>query len=98
MDFFVECDYNINFREKTDTPFYSNKNTNISQIFRSDRLEKEEQFNINRVWGDLYTTEIFAQQQRDDFDPLNPIPVAQPNSVIYSLPSLNLQKLDNWQY
>lgn len=98
MDFFVECDYNINFRDKTDKPFYSNKNTNISQIFRSDRLETEEEFNINRVYSDIYTTEIFAQQQREDFDPLNPIPITQPNSVIYSLPSFNLQKVDNWQY
>ncbi len=98
MDFFVECDYNINFREKTEQPFYSKNNTNITQIFRADRLDKEEEFNINRVWSDIYTTEIFAQQQREDFDPLNPIPVSQPNSVIYSLPSFNLQKADNWQY
>lgn len=98
MDFFVECDYNINFREKTTYPFYSKKNTSLSQIFRSDRLDKPEEFTINRVYADLYTTEIFAQQQRDDFDPLNPIPVNQPNSVIYSLPSFNLQKADNWQY
>lgn len=98
MDFFVEADYNINFREKTKNPFYSKDNSNLSQIFRSDRLSEPEEFNINRVYSDIYTTEIFAQQQRDDFDPLDPIPVAQPNSVIFSLASFNLQQVDNWQY
>lgn len=98
MDFFVECDYNLNYREKTKEPFYSKTNTNLSNIFRADRLFTQEEFNINRAYSDLYTTEIFAPQQRDDFDPLYPIPVAQPNSVIYSLPSFNLQNIDNWQY
>jgi len=98
MDFFVECDYNINFRDKTEHPFYSKNNTNISQIFRSDRLGFAEEFSINRAFSDIYTTEIYLQQQRSDFDPTNPIPVIQKNSVIYSLPSFNLQKADNWQY
>ena len=98
IEYIVECDYNVNFREKTDEPFYSANNNNLNQIFRQDRLLKPEEFNISRVFSDLYTTEIFAQQQREDFDPLNPIPVTQPNSVIYSLPSYNLQKVDNWQY
>lgn len=98
IDFFVECDFNINYREKTDKPFYSRNNTNLSQIFRSDRLAFPEEFNINRVYSDLYTTEIFGQQQRLDFDPAHPIPTNQTNSVIYSLPSFNLQYVDNWQY
>lgn len=92
MDFFVECDFNPNFREKDLSM------TNVNQLFRSDRLENPEKFEINRAFSDIYTTEIFAQQQRDDFDPSNPIPVNQENSVIYSLPSFNLQNVDNWQY
>ena len=98
LDFFVEADYNVDFREPAILPFYSKKNTDINQIFRSDRLDTPEEFNISRAYSDLYTTEIFAQQQRDDFDPLNPIPVIQPNAIIYSLPSFNLQEIDNWQY
>ncbi len=98
MDFFVEADYNVDFRESTQQPFYSKKNTNLSQIFRSDRIDTDEEFKISRAFADLYTTEIYAQQQRYDFDPANPIPVEQPNSVIYSLPSFNLQQIDNWQY
>ncbi len=98
MDFICEVDYNISFREATEHPFFSKKNTNLSQIFRQDKLEFPEEFKINRVYSDLYTTEIFAQQQRADFDPANPIPVSQPNSVIYSLPSFNMQQADNWQY
>jgi len=98
MDFFVESDFNPSFREKTTYPFYSKNNTNLSQIFRSDRLTFEEEFVVNRVYVDTYTTEIYARQQRDWFDPKDPIPAAQPNSVIYSLPSYNLQEIDNWQY
>lgn len=98
MDFFVECDYHAEFREKTELPFYSNTNHDISSIFRSDRLEREEEFILSRAYSDIYTTEIFAQQQRYDFDPKDPIPTIQPNSVIYSLPSFNLQEVDNWQY
>lgn len=98
MDFFVEADYNVDFREKTEQPHFSNENRNLSSIFRSDRMDIPEEFVISSAYRDLYTTEIFAQQQRYDFDPSNPIPVKQPNSVIYSLPSFNLQEVDNWQY
>jgi hypothetical protein len=98
MEFFVECDYNPAFREKTEQPFYSQQNTNLSDVFRSDRLETPEEFKISRAFSDLYTTEIFPISQREDFDPANPLAVEQPNSVIYSLPSFNLQRVDNWQY
>lgn len=98
LDFFVECDYHAEFREKTEMPFYSNTNHDLSQIFRSDRIDREEEFVVSRAYDDLYTTEVFALQQRYDFDPNDPIPSLQPNSVIYSLPSFNLQQVDNWQY
>lgn len=98
MDFFVECDYHAEFREKTELPFYSKSNKNLSDVFRSDRLDREEEFVVSRAFSDLYPTEVYASQQRFDYDPLNPIPVLQPNSVIYSLPSFNLQEVDNWQY
>lgn len=98
LDFIVECDYNIGFREKTERPFYSKENNNLSDIFRSDRMEREEEFVISRAYSDLYPIEIFAQQQRYDFNPLDRIPTEQSNSVIYSLPSFNLQQVDNWQY
>lgn len=100
IDFFVEADYNPDYREKqtNDQPYFSKRNRNVNDIFRSDRLQFEEEFNISRAWSDLYTTEIFAPMQRLDFDPADPIPADQPNSVVYSLPSFNLQQVDNWQY
>jgi hypothetical protein len=98
MDFVVEADYNPNFRDLTKNPFYYEGNTDLSDIFRHDRLSEVEEFNISRVYSDLYTTEIYAKQQRLDFNPLDKIPAVQPNSVIYSLPSFNLQEVDNWQY
>ncbi len=98
IDFFVEADYNLAYREKGKESFFSRNSSNVSLAFRSDKIDIAEEFLISRAYSDIYTTEIFAQQQRDDFDPLNPIPVSQPNSVIYSLPSFNLQQVDNWQY
>lgn len=98
LDFFVEADYNTDYREKTTYPFFAKDSQDISQIFRSDRLAFPEEFVISRAYADLYTTEIFAPMQRDDFDPTDPIPVSQPNSVVYSLPSFNMQEVDNWQY
>lgn len=98
MDFIVECDVNINFREPGSKPFFSQQNQNLSYIFRADHLEFPEEFTVSRVYSDIYTTELYAPQQREDFDPLNPIPSVQNNSVIYSLPSFNLQQVDNWQY
>jgi hypothetical protein len=100
LDFFVEADYNVDYREKqlNEQPYYSKKNRNVNDIFRSDRLQFEEEFNISRAYSDIQTTEIFALQQRPDFDPSDPLPVEQPNSVVYSLPSFNLQQVDNWQY
>ncbi len=100
IDFFVEADYNVDFREKqlNDQPYFSKKDRDVNNIFRSDRLAFEEEFNISRAFSDIQTTEIFAPIQRPDFDPTDPLPVNQPNSVIYSLPSFNLQQVDNWQY
>lgn len=98
LDFFVECDYNINFREKTDKPHFSKTNNNLSSVFRSDNIDTPEEFKLNRVYSDLYTTEIFSTQQRLDYTPETSLPIEQPNSVIYSLPSFNLQEMDNWQY
>ena len=100
LDFFVEADYNVDYREKqlNDQPYFSKKNRDVNNIFRSDRLAFEEEFIISRAFSDIYTTEIFAPIQRPDFDPTDPIPTDQPNSVVYSLPSFNLQEVDNWQY
>lgn len=100
LDFFVEADYNVDYREKqtNEFPYFSKNNRNLQDIFRADRLESPEEFIISRAYSDLYPTEIFAPVQRSDFDPLDPIPTDQSNSVIYSLPAYNLQNVDNWQH
>ena len=98
MDFFCEVDYNISFREDTQYPHYSENNTNISQIFRADRLIYPEEFKLNRAYKDLFNREYFNQQLRTNFKEEESFPIEQPNSVIYSLPSFNLQSIDNWRY
>ncbi|WP_323147646.1 hypothetical protein, partial [Pseudomonas marginalis] len=76
LDFFVEADYNVDFREKQTNgfPYFSKNDRNMADIFRSDRLLDPEEFVISRAYSDLYTTEIYAPQQRNGFDPLAPIP------------------------
>lgn len=99
MEVIVECDYNINFRDnKTKEPFYSKDNKSLSSIFRVDRLKEPEEFKISSAYSDIYPTEVASLPQRPDFDPDDRVPSKQPNSVIYSLPSFNLQQVDNWQY
>lgn len=98
MEFFVECDYNISFREDTQYPHFSDENRNLSDVFRSDRLLYPEEFKLNRSFADLYTTEVFNQQFRVDYKVEESFPIQQPNTVIYSLPSFNMQNLDNWRY
>ena len=98
LDFFVECDYNINFREDTQYPHYNQDNTNLSQIFRADKLKFPEEFKLNRSFADLQVNEVFNQQLRLDYTKETSFPEEQSNSVIYSLPSYNLQNIDNWRY
>jgi len=98
LDFFCEVDYNISFREDTQYPHYSERNTNISQIFRADRLIFPEEFKLERAYKDLFNKEYFNQQLRTNFKEEESFPIEQPNSVIYSLPSFNLQSIDNWRY
>lgn len=100
LDFIVEADYNVSFREKqnNEMPYYSKNNRNVSDIFRADRLSEPEEFVISRAFTDIYTTELYAPMQRLNFDPADPIPTTQSNSVIYSLPAFNMQTIDNWQH
>lgn len=98
MEFYVECDYNISFREKSTRSFYGKENTNLTEIFKAPNLWFPEEFNLDDAFKDLQTNEIFAKQFRLDFKKKDNLKLRNRNSVIYSLPSYTLQTVDNWQY
>lgn len=101
LEFFAEADYNIAFRTNKNEedgsihqPHYSDSNKNLSYIFRSDRLEKSEGFDLDPSYKKLSIREIYREQIRD----LRKDPIREKNSIIYSLPAYNMQKINNWQY
>lgn len=98
LDFIVEADYNINFRERGDNRHYSKYNKNLSLLYRPQVAQFPEKFELNKAFYNIQTTEIYNEQIREEFIPEEAFPSNQPNSIIYSLPSYNLQTIDNWQY
>lgn len=98
VSFITEVDYNINFRKKGDNRHYSKSNTNLSLLFRPQISQFPEKFELSKSFYNIYSKEVFTQQIRPDFSEDTKFPSNQENSVIYSLPSYNLQNVDNWQY
>ena len=101
IEFIAEADYNIAFRSSKNEedgsihqPHYSNSNNNLSNIFRSDKLIKEEGFNLDSSYRKTSSKEIYRQQIIE----IRQKETREQNSLIYSLPSYNNQKINNWQY
>lgn len=101
LDYFVESDFNLNFREKSDndTYHYSDKFSSLPEIFRSDRLLKQEQFKYDKSLS-KQANQIYVQQQPIDYNPAtyNSRYKYSKNRILYSLPSYQEFKFDNWQY
>lgn len=98
LEFYVECDYNVSFREETKYPFYSKSRGDLTEIFKAPFMWFPEEFKLDEGFRELQTNEIFASQFRLDFDVRDNLKLRNRNAVIYSLPSFNLQAVDNWQY
>lgn len=101
LDFLVEADYNISLRQGVPAkPFYATDSTNLTEIFRSDRLKVPEPFILDQSFYKLQADQIYAPQQAIDYNPTidAQCSVHQRNSLIYSLPSFNGTKVDNWEY
>jgi len=99
LDFFVECDYNIAYRDNKNegiSEIYQPhaNTTTLERVFRSDVIDKEEGFTLDSSYRKLTTTSIFTEQLKD----YNKIPLREKNSIIYSLPAFTGQKFNNWQY
>jgi len=99
IEFFVESDYNLDFRDwKKEYPnFYFRYNENLSTIFRSDRIEQPEEFYYDYTYS-KQLLENTATQQSILFDPSieKTCYTYLKNRVIYSLPAYKDQKADNW--
>lgn len=102
LEFYVESDYNLSYREKAknfDTYFYSDKFSSLEEIFRSDRLKYKEEFNYDKSFS-FKASQIFSKQQYITFDPNihNKIFIYSKNKIAYSLPANEEQSYDNWLY
>lgn len=98
-EFFVESDYNLDYREYKGTiqNFYSNTYSNLTELFRSDRIGTPEEFVYDKSYSkQLVENAIF--QQRLDYNRLidETALVYFRNRVIYSLPASEELKSDNW--
>lgn len=101
LDFLVEADYNISLRQEVvGKPFYSKNSTDLTQIFRSDRIRIPEPFVLDQSFYKLQASEIYSQTQRIDYNPTidTHCKAHDRNSLIYSLAAFKGTKVDNWQY
>lgn len=99
IEFFAESEYNLDYRDYN-LPyqnFYSKTQTNLSDIFRSDKISTPEQFIYDRSLSkQLIENSII--QQRIDYDPKVDETCFSyyKNRVVYSLPASFDLKSDNW--
>lgn len=102
INYIAEADYNIAFRESLQEgegtnlyqPHYSENQTDLSYIFRTDLQVKPENFSLDNSYRFLIQNQLFSEQ-------LTSIPksnVREKNSISYSLPSFNTQSFNNWRY
>lgn len=98
-EFFVESDYNLDYRDYTGQfqNFYSRTQTSLTDIFRSDRIDTPEQFVYDKSLS-KQLIENSILQQRTDYDPLIDETCFShyKNRVAYSLPASLDLKSDNW--
>ncbi len=99
IDFFVESKYNLDFRDFKQEPqnFYSQSNSNLTQLFRSDYITQPEEFIYDLSLSKQLTENAIFQQQLD-YNPEIETTCYQylPNRVIYSQPAFKDQKGDSW--
>lgn len=102
--FFVESSYNLPYRKNsTSDPrkaFYDKEfSTNLSILFRSDVMDMDNYFDIDRSLSPIKQINLtYAQHQRRDFSEKSATCFSyEPNKLIYSLPSNLESKRDTWR-
>ena len=102
ISYIAEADYNIAFRDSKQEgegnniyqPHYSESQTNLSYIFRSDLQVKPENFSLDSSYKFLVQNQVFSEQ----LVKLPKTDIREKNSISYSLPSFNTQGFNNWRY
>ncbi len=96
IEYIVEADANLWFRQNGKAPHYSDINKNLSNIFRSDRLNETEEFILNPSYFILENKNYFSRQQDLNFD-ISKVQFRDKNAIIYSLPGDKFQSVNNWR-
>lgn len=93
LDFFVESDFNLDLRDwRLDEPtFYTREYSDISSLFRSDKIQNREEFLYDRTFSKELTENLLVPQKAT-FDPeiAEKCETNIKNRVIYSM-------FDNWR-
>lgn len=98
-EFFVESDYNLDTREyKGDIQnFYSKSYSNLTELFRSDRINNPEEFVYDKSFSKQLVENAIFQQRLDYDQKIDTTALTYfKNRVIYSLPASEELKSDNW--
>jgi hypothetical protein len=97
ISFLVESDYNLSHRDwKKAKPDFYTKNNNLSELFENKGIRDYEEFIYDKSYSKTNDDE-FNYQQDLDFDPTNEECFTEnPNTVAYSLASVQGQNYDNW--
>lgn len=98
MEFYVESDYNISYREKGVRDHYSKESADLSKLFKAPALWFDEEFILNPAYTRLQATEFLPIPIPSNYKNIDNKILRNRNSVIYSLPSFNSQSIDNWRY
>lgn len=100
LNFFVESDFNIDFRDYKDSEpsFYSSKNADVNNLFRADKIDKNEEFSYDRTFS-KELEENYIPSQSIQFDATNEANCQTnlKNRIIYSMKASKEQKADNWR-
>jgi hypothetical protein len=102
VDFYVESEYNLDYRDWDDTingRHYDRLNyTDLSELFRSDRIAYDNKYLFNRDYLKQLTENTIIKHSRD-YDPsiYSSCFTRFDNRVVYSLPQTRETVKDNWR-
>lgn len=102
IDFFVESEFNLDFRDYQDTlqgrHYDSSEYTDLTDMFRSDVIGYDNIYIYDKSLS-KQLEENYIQTQSRDYDPKIASTCFSkfPNRVIYSLPAYRENKQDNWR-
>lgn len=100
INFFVESDFNVDFREykNAESTFYSDENADVNYLFRSDKITRTEEFLYDRTYSkQIRENSIEPQQINYSSETAAGCQTNLKNRVIYSMPAFKEQRADNWR-